>query len=171
VLKKNNTNIGVVIFITNPFRTRFLIQRKDGGYPHANQHRTVCLFGGHVEPSETPLEAILRELEEEVNYQPILDLARAQLPFNKLLINMALPSQNNPDTWFVLKGFELVVSDKVLDDLEKNLYVSGVVREGYGELVTRDYLNFLIDKHPNDFFSNMSLFFSVYMTGVCYAIL
>lgn len=168
-MSRDSTNIGVVVFITNPARTRFLIQRKDSGYPHVNQHRTVCLFGGHLESSESPLEAILRELEEEVNYQPILDLARAQLPYNKLLLNMTLPSQNNPNTWFLLKGFELVVADKILDDLEKKLYVPGVIREGYGEIVTRDYLNFLIDKHPNDFFSNMSLFFSVYMIGLNHA--
>lgn len=160
--KSAGTGIGVVCFITNPDRTRFLIQRKDGSYPYAKQHRTVCLFGGHVEASETPLAAILRELEEEVCYQPILDLAKANLAYS--ILKLSLPSQNNPGTNFVLCAYELTVPDDVFSGLEKVLYSPGIICEGYGEIVTRDYLKFLVDFHPDDFFSTLSKAFDIYLS-------
>lgn len=159
--KSADTGIGVVCFITNPDRTRFLIQRKDGSYPYAKQHRTVCLFGGHVEASETPLAAILRELEEEVHYPPILDLARANLGYS--IIKMALPSQNNPGTMFMLIAYELLVTDEVMNDLEKVIYKTGVIQEGYAEVVSRDYLKFLDNHHPDDLFSSLSKLFEIYL--------
>jgi len=152
---------GVVCFITNPDRTKFLIQRKDSSYKFAKQHRTVCLFGGHVEASETPLAAILRELEEEIHYQPILDLAKAEIVYS--IIKLSLPSQNNPGTMFLLSAYELLVSDKVMEDLEKVIYTPGVIREGYAEVVSRDYLKFLVDNHPDDIFSSLSKLFELYL--------
>lgn len=52
--------------ITNS-REEALLQKKDSGYHwHPNQW---CFFGGQVERGEKPLDAFMRELEEELGLQ------------------------------------------------------------------------------------------------------
>lgn len=152
---------GVIAFITNPSKTRFLIQRKDSGYKHANQHRTICFFGGHVESKETPLEAIKREVLEEIGHQPTVEVIVAYLDSwskscNVLLKSMVLESENNPGTFYELFMFEVIVPDEVLNAIEKVLYEPEIILEGYGEIVSRAYLDFIADKHPADFFSSLA---------------
>ncbi len=47
---------------------KFLMQLRDE-IPTIVYPGHWALFGGHLEPGETPKEAMLRELEEEINYQ------------------------------------------------------------------------------------------------------
>ena len=46
---------------------RFLMQLRDD-FPHIVYPGVWGFFGGHVEPSENPTEAVLRELQEEIGY-------------------------------------------------------------------------------------------------------
>lgn len=151
---------GAIAFITNEDRTKFLIQRKDSGYKYENQHRTICFFGGHVENNETPLEAILRELKEEIGHAPTVEAAVAyitsQARVARVLKSIVLESQNKPGTFFELFMFDVILSDKVFDSLQEVLYDEGVILEGYGEIVTKSYLDFICNKHSIDFFSRLS---------------
>ena len=45
-----------------------LLQHKDAGAPR--WPNMWCLFGGGIEPEETPTQAIVRELDEELEWQP-----------------------------------------------------------------------------------------------------
>lgn len=153
---------GVVAFITNPGKTKFLIQRKDSGYPHADQRRTVCLFGGHVEPLETPLEAILRELAEELDYQPILTEATCQVPYSYCYAGV-LPSQHKPGTWYRLTAYHVELTTSVWEQMEKDLYSLDFVKEGYGEIVSVDYLKFLVRNFPEDIFSSLAKPFNYFL--------
>lgn len=48
---------------------KFLCQLRDD-VPHIRYPGHWALFGGHVEPEETPEVAVLRELKEEISYAP-----------------------------------------------------------------------------------------------------
>ena len=48
---------------------KFLLQLRDN-IPNIIYPGSWGLFGGHLEPGETPDEALVRELEEEINYIP-----------------------------------------------------------------------------------------------------
>ncbi|MEK0181987.1 MAG: NUDIX domain-containing protein [Oscillatoriales cyanobacterium] len=62
------TNIYVAIAIL--YRDgKFLCQLRDD-VPHIRYPGHWALFGGHMEPEETPEVAVLRELKEEISYAP-----------------------------------------------------------------------------------------------------
>ncbi|XZN92692.1 MAG: NUDIX hydrolase [Microcoleus sp.] len=48
---------------------KFLCQLRDD-VPHIRYPGHWALFGGHMEPEETPEVAVLRELKEEISYAP-----------------------------------------------------------------------------------------------------
>lgn len=54
---------GVVLVLTNPNRTHFLLQRKDANYPHFP--RGYSFFGGALEDCESEEVGLERELVEE----------------------------------------------------------------------------------------------------------
>jgi 8-oxo-dGTP pyrophosphatase MutT (NUDIX family) len=49
---------------------KFLLQLRDD-LPYIRYPGQWGLFGGHLEPEETPEEALIRELQEEINYSAI----------------------------------------------------------------------------------------------------
>ncbi len=58
------THRGAGVLFTDPERAHFLLQQKDERYrPHP---LGMSVFGGAVEPEESPRDAVLRELEEEL---------------------------------------------------------------------------------------------------------
>lgn len=58
--------VGVAIAILHR-QGQFLLQLRDD-FPHIIYPGHWGLFGGHLEPQETPEEALKRELLEEINY-------------------------------------------------------------------------------------------------------
>lgn len=97
---------GVVALVTNPERTRFFIQQKDAGYRPFP--RGYSLFGGAVEPGESPAEALARELREELGAAAERLLAAGP---TCVLMERPLP------TGFVVSLFEVVLEDAVLASL------------------------------------------------------
>lgn len=57
----------VALLIAYNDKGEILLQHKDKDAP--SYPNTWCLFGGHVEPGESPLEAIEREIFEELEWQ------------------------------------------------------------------------------------------------------
>ncbi|MEB3291942.1 MAG: NUDIX hydrolase [Synechococcales bacterium] len=47
---------------------RFLLQLRDN-IPNILYPGYWCLFGGHLDPGETPEQAVVREIKEEINYE------------------------------------------------------------------------------------------------------
>lgn len=149
---------GSIAIISNHSCTEWLIQRKDGAYPLQEQRRTICFFGGSVEAGESPLEAVLRELEEEIVYEPFLYAASLKLNagyFNEK--KYILPSQKNPGTKYELNAFRFVVPDETLNELKSVIYKPGVVTEGYAEIVSTEYLKYILLDHPYDMFSTLAI--------------
>lgn len=97
---------GAVAIVVNPERTRFFVQQKDEDYePHPLGY---SLFGGAREGSETPAEAIERELREELGAaaQRLLDAG----PRHVLTAAGPFPGST-------LTLFEVVLDDRSLDSL------------------------------------------------------
>lgn len=56
-------NIATVILYTK--KGEFVLQRRDGAAPTAANK--LCMFGGHMKAGERPLQAVRRELSEEIS--------------------------------------------------------------------------------------------------------
>jgi 8-oxo-dGTP pyrophosphatase MutT (NUDIX family) len=98
---------GVGVIVTNPARDRFLVQRKDASYPRFP--RGYSLFGGAREPGESDVDALARELEEELGAASAQQLVAAGLrEIEEFVVG-------EPGFAFVL--FEAVVEDALLDVL------------------------------------------------------
>jgi 8-oxo-dGTP pyrophosphatase MutT (NUDIX family) len=101
-----NVHHGVGIIVRNHAATRFYIQQKDAEY--RLHPLAYSFFGGAVETGETPLDALARELAEE--------LGAAAHPL--LAGRPTLVSENYVGpTRFHFSLFEVVVDDTVLDAL------------------------------------------------------
>ena len=149
---------GSLAIISNMSGTRFLIQRKDGNYPIEQQKRTICFFGGSVEGSESPLEGLVRELDEELGYEPLIRDLYEKLDSRRFSRkDYRLPSQKNPGTEYDLAVFRIKIYDYVLEDFERVMYEPGMVKEGYAEIVSKQYLQFVSEYHSNDIFSSLGV--------------
>lgn len=62
-----NHHKGVGVIITNPQREVFYLQQKDDHYPVPEYRLCYSFFGGAIEAGETSLDALKRELEEELH--------------------------------------------------------------------------------------------------------
>lgn len=97
---------GVVALVTNPARTRFFIQQKDEGYrPFPLGY---SLFGGAIEPGESPEEALARELREELGAA-----AERLLAAEVTCVFTARPLAAG----FVVSLFEIVLEGDMLESL------------------------------------------------------
>lgn len=149
---------GSIAIISNQLNTRWLIQRKDGQYPIEKQRRTICFFGGSVEASESPLAALTRELDEEIRYEPFLKEMFLKIDSRQFKHKThILPSEKNPGTEYELNVYRFQVNNYLLGELGSVLYKPGIITEGYGEIVSREYLRYIVDNHPDDFFSTISV--------------
>lgn len=123
-----NQHRGVGVIARNPAATRFYVQQKDAAYrPHPLGY---SLFGGAADPEEAPLEALARELDEELG-----DAAQLLLAAGPALVSA---SQVGPsEFWFSL--FEVILDDAQLDTL-----ACAPVYEGErGAVVSREQLRTL----------------------------
>ncbi len=77
----NHTKAVVNCIITNPERSLFLIQRKDGEYFFPEFRNCVSFFGGTVEKNETSLEAVKREIIEEINLDTLINEIMSNITF------------------------------------------------------------------------------------------
>lgn len=119
-------SVGVIV--RNPAATRFDVQQKDAAYrPHP---RGYSLFGGAIEPDESPLEALARELDEELGEAAQLLLAARPALVSETRVG---PSE------FRFSLFEVVLADALLDTLAR-----APVYEGErGAVVSRQQLRSL----------------------------
>lgn len=152
----NRRHEGAAVIITNPSRTRFLVQRKDSGYPKASLQRTICLFGGKIEPDDdSPRDAVMREVWEEITDMDLcLDI---NIFCKHWKTYEELPSILSAGETFVLHVFYVEISDAALD--RAPLYDYGVITEGYAEIVPKEYLKHLINHFPDDIFSSLNQVF------------
>jgi 8-oxo-dGTP pyrophosphatase MutT (NUDIX family) len=97
---------GVVALITNPDRTRFVVQRKDAAYRPAP--RGYSLFGGAAEPGESPAQTIARELREELGAAAEALLAAGP---------RAVVERRTLSTDFAATLFEIVIDAPTLEAL------------------------------------------------------
>lgn len=119
-------SVGVIV--RNPAATRFYVQQKGAAYrPHP---RGYSLFGGAIEPDESPLEALARELDEELGEAAQLLLAARPVLVSETRVG---PSE------FSFSLFEVVLADALLDTLAR-----APVYEGErGAVVSRQQLRAL----------------------------
>jgi 8-oxo-dGTP pyrophosphatase MutT (NUDIX family) len=119
---------GVGIIVRNRAATCFYVQQKDANYrPHP---RGYSLFGGAVEPGEAALEALARELDEELGAAAQLLLATQPTLVHETRMG---PS----GFWYSL--FEVVLDDASLDTLAR----APVFEGERGALVSREQLRTL----------------------------
>lgn len=164
---------GVVVVLHTADKSKFLVQRKDSGYPIPSLARTVCLFGGAVEASETPYDAILREVREEIGLPQLRDSVLSQIEYRfspqrgdltEVPKTYRLPSVKNIGNWFNLTVYYAIIEERLARELDELIYQPGAILEGYGEVVTRNYLRFLVDEHPEDCFSSLATVIKDFVT-------
>lgn len=71
-----NQNWSSVVSITNRKKTLFYLQQKDEDYWIPEYRLKYCFFGGQVEKNETELEALKRELFEEIDERFALTISK-----------------------------------------------------------------------------------------------
>lgn len=121
-----STHEGVGVLVSNHSRTRFFVQRKDASYPRFP--RGYSLFGGACEPGESPEQALVRELHEELGRSraAALETAGPRLSATHTL----------GESRFTFSLFEACVGD---DELDR--FASEPVFEGEcGTVVDREQL-------------------------------
>lgn len=107
---------GAVVIITNPERSRFVVQEKDESYKaHPNG---ISLFGGALELGETPREAMERELAEETDEAVCLT------------ITSALQELWTQEVTCGDISYTLTVFDSVLSEDEVSKIAAAPVKEG-----------------------------------------
>ncbi len=110
------------VVITNPERSRFVVQRKDETYRYP---LALALFGGLVEPGENDMQAIEREIVEEMGVDSALTVADGL--------------GRSVDVFHI--GFTFVLFEAVIDDGALDLLAERPVFEGKGaEIVPREDL-------------------------------
>ena len=121
----SNPHRSVGVIARNHAATRFYVQQKDAAYrPHP---RGYSLFGGAIEPGEAPLEALARELDEELGGAAQLLLAAGPLLVSETRVG---PSE-----------FQFALFEVVLDDARLDTLAHTPVYEGErGAVVTREQL-------------------------------
>ena len=107
---------GAVVIITNADRSRFVVQEKDEGYEaHPNG---LCLFGGSLDPGESPREAMERELTEETDetvWPVLVDTLRELWTTDVVCGDIS---------------YRLTVYDSVVSDSEISRIAAAPVKEG-----------------------------------------
>lgn len=122
------------VIVANVSRTRFLVQRKDDSYRYPN---ALALFGGAVEPGESDLDALEREIHEEMGIMSALLLIACGLHEVATVDLSAFDFVDDPEG-FTLVLFEAVVDDDVLDDLATRPVFEGRCAEIVEQILLRD---------------------------------
>jgi 8-oxo-dGTP pyrophosphatase MutT (NUDIX family) len=104
----STTHHAVGLIVCNHSRTRYYVQQKDASYP--SYPLGYSLFGGAREPGESTLEALARELAEELG-----DAAPALLAAGPILIQ----TTNVGPSEFRYSLYEVVIDDAALDQLAR----------------------------------------------------
>lgn len=105
---------GVVALITNPDRSRFVVQRKDAAYRPAP--RGYSLFGGAAEPGESAEQTLARELREELGAAAEALLAAGP---------RAVVERRTLATGFAATLFEIVIDAPALEALAEVTVLEG----------------------------------------------
>ena len=64
---------GVVVILVNEKRDLFILQKKDNSHPIVGARGKLSIIGGSLEQGETPLQALGRELFEEIDNMQVVD--------------------------------------------------------------------------------------------------
>jgi 8-oxo-dGTP pyrophosphatase MutT (NUDIX family) len=110
---KEKPHPGVGVIITNKSHTKFYLQQKDNTHPVTQCRLKFCFFGGAVEEGESELEALKRELTEEINKEVAVKISsKTKRLFDSTFLNiLGIP------TIFVF--YEMILSDEELLNLSK----------------------------------------------------
>ncbi|MDF1665208.1 MAG: NUDIX domain-containing protein [Planctomycetota bacterium] len=119
---------GVVLVLTNPERTHFLLQRKDASYPHFP--RGYSFFGGALEDGETEEAGLQRELAEEFS--------------EEVRVLLRTPRRRRFSGWIETEQFRFKISlfESTLSHDQLQTIASMPVLEGESaDLIAREKLN------------------------------
>lgn len=146
----NPGRTGAVLLITNASGSKFLMQQKDETHPIVPCRKKFSLFGGSLEGGETPHEALVRELTEEILEPRFVSWAADRMDYWKKfsLIGNQYPGQ------FPCHVFVLVFSGKVFDHFAERCLQPGVVVEGRAVAKTKEELMALFSD-TNNFIASM----------------
>jgi len=115
----------VLAIITNKERNVFYMQQKDETYFRTEYRLMFTFFGGKIEDSENPNEAIQRELLEE------FDSKVAEIIIKNLKFVFSIPYENKKEP----KKFQIFES--ILSNEEINLISKTKIKEGKKGLIIK----------------------------------
>lgn len=141
----SNLKPGAVALITNKTRSKVLIQQKDHTHPIVDYRHKFSLFGGSIEPGESPEEGLLRELSEEL---PGIEQFNINPVFWR---NFELQGYRQKYDLFV---YLIMMTDQAFDALEKLIDDENIVQEGVGIVIDRLQL-LPIAKQTNSFIASL----------------
>ncbi len=112
-------HLGVGIIIINENRDSCFVQIKDEHYPVEKYRNGLSFFGGKIEVGESPLEGLLRELEEEIDIKDLI-------PVLSIRFIQKFEIGQNPK-------FEFHFFEGILSQEEFNILTERKVFEGTGK--------------------------------------
>lgn len=120
----NSGHEGVGLIIRSGDVSLWFVQQKDETYPIEKWQLSYSVWGGAMEEGEEPQAALLRELEEELSWNPpkMPDYIGRQIVHS--------------DSYFAIHLYEYT-----MPAAELKVWAEGLdVQEGYGKLVAREAL-------------------------------
>lgn len=120
----NSEHEGVGLIIRSDDVSLWFVQQKDETYPIEKWQLSYSVWGGAMEEGEEPQAALLRELEEELSWQP------SKMPdyIGQKIVDS--------DRRFAIHLYEYTMPTAELKTWAESLEV----QEGYGQLVAREAL-------------------------------
>lgn len=116
-----------VAIITNEEASHFLLQRKDNRHPVSECRQKLSLFGGSVENGETPHDAIVREIGEEIIDREVARSIVSHMRF--FLCYPELPRRQRPGIFdchiFVSIGSNIAFREWVTTCMRTDVVVEG----------------------------------------------
>ncbi len=125
---------GAGIIICAPHMRNVLLARKDDKHPNPHFRLKLCFIGGSLEPNETPIDGMLRELYEEVRDQRTADeIATCALLHPLGTLGLTAKSRKGDSVPYVQNAYLAMAADVDMYDRWRDAFLNDGPMSGTSE--------------------------------------